>query len=142
MGLASYSYPIRQPAAVMFGARVALAARWFDLQLARGDREETIRFEAGFRWIARWVVRCFAERFADATAAGLVLLSEAFRRSKQAALMMPADWQFYLRWTEWCRNRAIALAALTGFPWRARNLEMAAFTNARTHSPSLPLISA
>jgi hypothetical protein len=51
------------------------------------------------------------------------------------------DWDFYCAWIEWCRSSAIILSGLTDTHWRARDVEMASFQNARNHLPPLPLIA-
>ncbi|MGO9056062.1 MAG: hypothetical protein ACLQU2_01535 [Candidatus Binataceae bacterium] len=96
------------------------------------------RFPMADRWVAKWVSRYCDEN--PAQARDLVKPSEAFLQGKKTTLTVPADWQFYLKWVEWCRTSAKHLAELTAFPWRARDVEMAVFTNARSGAEMLPLI--
>ncbi|MGD0672380.1 MAG: hypothetical protein ABSB13_09895 [Candidatus Binatus sp.] len=51
------------------------------------------------------------------------------------------DWDFYCAWIKWCRSSALILEDRTGTHWRARDVEMAAFQNERSHMPALPLIA-
>ena len=41
------------------------------------------------------------------------------------------DWRFVEAWIEWCRFTARRLSGLTGCEWRARDVEMAVFTDQR-----------
>jgi hypothetical protein len=234
--LDSYCYPIDGVSQILLRTHFRLAERWFDFQLDRGDREQTMRFEARFRqfaprsiepwyelifwklastkgrgkyvatrmieklrkvgckasdiwkvcsdfvetekledfkmlqhrllvtsgalpiaatfpafmcperfpmadrWVATWVWRYCDENPAEAEARRLIRPSEAFLRHAKTTLTVPGDWQFYLKWIEWCRSSAKLLAELTAFPWRARDVEMAVFTNARSGSELLPPI--
>jgi hypothetical protein len=235
--LDGYRYPIKGASEILFRFRFRLAQQWFSFELGRGDREETIQFEARFRefaprsleawyegifwklvvndgkrgeylagvlienlrsigyrapdiwkagcdfvesggrkefktlqdqlfltsggipvaatfpalmcperfpmadrWIAKWVCRYCDENPAEAQGRGLITPSEAFLRHKKTTLTIVADWQFYVNWIEWCRTSAKLLAELTAFPWRARDVEMAVFTNARSGQKLLPPI--
>ena len=96
------------------------------------------RFPMVDRWIANWVVEYLKEYPGEA--GGLVPPSESFLRGKRTTLTVPADWPFYASWTEWCRAAARILADCTGSLWRARDVEMVAFANARSGLPILPAI--
>jgi hypothetical protein len=96
------------------------------------------RFSMVDRWIAKWLVRYLAAYPSES--GSVVLPSESYLRSKRTTLMISSDWDFYSKWIDWCRIAARVLTDSTGFPWRARDVEMAAFTNARTESAMLPAI--
>ncbi len=50
--LSSYRYPIDRASELLFRVRFRLAERWFNFDLERGDRDDTMRFEARFREFA------------------------------------------------------------------------------------------
>ncbi len=60
------------------------------------------------------------------------------RKSKLAEFSMnytslrENDFPSYLKWVVWCREVAGVLTRLTGFEWRARDVEMAVFTAQRS----------
>jgi hypothetical protein len=97
------------------------------------------RFPMVDRWIADWVIK-YREAYWNHSA-GLVAPSQSYFRGSRTTLMIPGDWEFYTRWIEWSRAAGEILTELTGFPWRSRDVEMAAFTNTRTNSPMLPAIA-
>jgi hypothetical protein len=90
------------------------------------------RFPMIDRWIVQWV-RSYLRAHPRADHNGL------FARQHDGPLTT-CDWDFYRAWIEWCRSSAIVLNDLSGTRWRARDVEMAAFQNARSHMPPLPLI--
>jgi len=96
------------------------------------------RFPMVDRWIANWIVK-YREAYRNHSG-GLLAPSESYLRGNRTTLMISSDWEFYTRWIEWSRAAAQILTESTGFPWRARDVKMAAFTNARMNSPMLPLI--
>jgi hypothetical protein len=75
---------------------------------------------------------------ADPAAVHLVVPSEPFISGRRKTLVASADWEFYDGRIEWCRAAARILSEETGFPWRARDVEIAAFQNARSGSELLP----
>jgi hypothetical protein len=93
------------------------------------------RFPMIDRWIVQWVTS-YLHEYPQAEHRGL------FARQHDGALTTAHhDWDFYCAWIEWCRSSAIILSNLTGQHWRARDVEMAAFQNARGGLPALPLIA-
>lgn len=99
------------------------------------------RFPMVDSWIAKWVLRYHDAYPGDPTVVHLVAPSEPFTSGRRKTLVASADWKFYCGWIEWCRTAAEILSERTGFPWRARDIEMAAFQNARDGSPLLPPIA-
>jgi hypothetical protein len=97
------------------------------------------RFPMVDRWVATWVIK-YREAYRNRSA-GLAGPSESYLRGNRTTLMVSGDWESYVEWIEWSRAAAQILTERTGFPWRARDVEMAAFTNARTNSPILPKIA-
>lgn len=98
------------------------------------------RFPMVDSWIAKWVVGYRAEYSAEGEASGLAAPSESFLARRKTTLTLPGDWPFYEGWIQFCRMAASILTQQTGFPWRARDIEMAAFQNARSASPLLPAV--
>lgn len=96
------------------------------------------RFPMIDRWIAKWVVRYREAYLAEAEVNGLAVPSESFLARWKTTLTVSGDWDFYQRWIKWCRAAADILNDETGFGWRARDVEMAAFQNERSDSPLLP----
>jgi hypothetical protein len=96
------------------------------------------RFPMVDNWIAKWVMRHRVEYPVASAAAGLVAPSESFLGRRKTTLTMPSDWPFYESWIEFCPRTAKVLQDATGLPWRARDVEMAAFQNARSGSELLP----
>jgi len=90
------------------------------------------------RWIAKWVMRSREAHLAEAESSGLVAPSESFIAGRKTTLTVSGDWDFYQGWIEWSRAAANLLRRQTGFDWRARDVEMAAFENERSSSPLLP----
>jgi hypothetical protein len=96
------------------------------------------------KWIADWVVKYRNAYPDDPRTNDLVAPSKSFvdrKKTKKTTLKVSGDWEFYRAWIEWCRCSARILSAETGTPWRARDVEMAAFSNARSLSPLLPAVS-
>jgi hypothetical protein len=234
--LFAYSYPIARERVERFGRRIGARSQWFNFDVQRGTRDETIEFEKRFRasaahsvepwfevifwklastgrlgetraarmiedlrnfkpsvprmwaacsdfvasgtreafrelqfslfivaggipvaatfpafmaperfpmvdsWIAKWVLRYRDAYPSDAAVAHLVAPSEAFTSGRRKTLVVSADWSFYCGWIDWCRGAARILSEKTGFAWRARDVEMAAFQNARSGERLLPAI--
>ncbi len=90
------------------------------------------------RWIGNWVVDY--RKAYDGDAAGLVAPSASFMERRKTTLTMSGDWNFYVRWVQWCRDAAAVLTKATALEWRARDVEMAAFQNKRSDSPLLPAV--
>jgi hypothetical protein len=59
----------------------------------------------------------------------LVGPSDSFIAGRRTTLTVSGDSGFYHAWIEWCRAAADVLKEETGFVWRARDVEMAAFQN-------------
>jgi hypothetical protein len=97
------------------------------------------RFPMVDRWVATWVMR-YREAYRNRSG-GLMPPSESYLRSNRTTLMVFGDWEFYKSWIDWSRAAAQVLSERTGLPWRARDVEMAVFVNARTNSPMLPAIA-
>lgn len=97
------------------------------------------RFPMVDRWIAYWVSRYIGRSCDAAKAIRLVLPSEGFLQHKK--LTVSGDWDFYFNWTRWCRNSADVLSDCTRFRWRARDVEMAAFMNAKVGTALLPQVA-
>lgn len=68
----------------------------------------------------------------------LVVPSDSFIAGRKTTLTVSRDWDFYRGWIEWCQGAAKLLEDATGFGWRARDVEMAAFQNERSGSSLLP----
>ena len=47
---------------------------------------------------------------------------------KNQGVLMQNDFTNYKKWVAWCQEVAQVLKELTGFKWRARDVEMAVFT--------------
>jgi hypothetical protein len=47
--LFAYSYPIARDRVVSFGRRIGASSQWFNFDLQRGTRDETMEFEKRFR---------------------------------------------------------------------------------------------
>jgi hypothetical protein len=45
------------------------------------------------------------------------------------------SWEAYVAWTDFCRRQAAALSELGGMPWRARDVEMAIWTDTDAKLP-------
>ena len=99
------------------------------------------RFPMVDSWIAKWVVRYREAYPAEAEASGLAAPSESFLARRKTTLTVPGDWPFYRGWVQFCRTAASILTPQTLFPWRARDIEMAAFHNARSALPLLAPIA-
>jgi hypothetical protein len=65
--------------------------------------------------------------------------SPGFTWNRDRTVISPAkgSWQAYLAWTEFCRRHAAELTAFGGMHWRARDVEMAVWTDT---DAKLPLI--
>jgi hypothetical protein len=97
------------------------------------------RFPMIDRWIAEWVIH-YLQNYPSKSGL-LVSPSESYVQHKRTTLKVSGDWPFYSAWIDWCRAAAETLTRCTGTEWRARDVEMAAFENARSGSPMLPAIN-
>ncbi len=98
------------------------------------------RFSMVDRQIAKWVLRYRQAHPANFQSEDLVAPSESFVHGRKTTLTVSGDWNFYSSWIDWCQASARILSDRTGFEWRARDVEMAAFNNAMSRSPLLPAI--
>jgi hypothetical protein len=77
--------------------------------------------------VAKWVNNQYKVQNSH-DSKGPQLIPSVFDNNSASTVLTMADFDFYIHWIRWTRHMARKLNALTGFPWRARDVEMAVFT--------------
>ena len=98
------------------------------------------RFPMVDRQVAKWVVHYVTTHPGQAESSILAAPSPSFVARRKTTLTMNGDSDCIRAGFEWCRRAANVLKDVSGFAWRARDVEMAAFQNERSDAPLLPPI--
>jgi hypothetical protein len=88
------------------------------------------RFPMVDRHIASWVSKHHEEQNMLDHDEMILVQPMHFDPTKHRALTI-ADYELYEQWIRWCQLKSRQLTELSGFPWRARDVEMAVSTAQR-----------
>jgi len=89
---------------------------------------EPDRFPMVDKRVASWVVAVMREHNGSDPSWVQLVLPKSLNSSNKVLNLNMRDFDFMTQWVKWCQHRADRLTQLTdGFPWRARDVEMAVF---------------
>ncbi len=86
--------------------------------------------------VTKWAFRNGAEH-SHSTNGGPDLKCVPNLEGRSKKYLDVCDHPFVISWIKWCRHTASKLSGHSGYPWRARDVEMAVFTAARSNKIEL-----